>query len=660
MTGVAVSNEQQVVLTDERGHFSLPFIESQHHFVCVSRPEGHTGGQWYQRLPLDGEARFVLKRSKVRTGGLRIAHVTDLHLNVATPKDGPYGSDYLKQTLADVLKAADRANVLIATGDLTDQGDIASLAELRRILDAQPVPVLAHFGGHDGISERGQGEPALPYITNWQDAMGPTHYSLDAGGWHIVLFPDEMHFFRPLDATRAEWLEADLEMARRAGKPILLARHTPPDSATIEKLGQRGVRVILHGHWHSSKAMKHAGVLVLATAPQVFGGIDYTPRRVRVVALEGDRVESSTVALRTPRPARPAAGDGLSILWESQAGGNLYRGEPLSDVDAVYIPVPDEHCQGKAAVLCLDARTGARRWRTPTPNSVRGALAVAGETLYAVTQPGEVLAIDKTTGQQRWSRQLDGFPDRWIYNGPVVSAGIVLAGTGGGRIEGLRVADGAPVWSYPEGKRGSDSWSHYCTPAVREGRVVVMRHRKGVACLDAATGKELWHFECAYEFNLAAPCPAGRLALVPASKGSLYALEFETGKVVWERKTDGAGAITWAVDGDLLVLHTLSGPTECRRLSDGELLWRFQGGPDLLDVVPYRCNQASAIARPVFTAAGVLVFGLDGCASLLDRKTGVVRARLPLGEAVMAAAPGPTGSAIVALWDGRVVMLRAK
>ncbi len=663
LEAVAVSNGEQIVLTDSRGKFELQADPALHPFIFVTRPDGYIHGTWYCSTAGSGRAlRFVLAplpNSQQRTGRqtVYLAQITDLHL-VVKGSSGAEKVDELRRDLQAVIEAAPDVDLVVATGDLTNYGDLASLQALGDIFSHFDRPVALMFGGHDGNEERRDNPDDRPWTRNWQQTIGPLYYSLDLGGWHIVVCPDEDSYFGPEHAAiKQRWLTADMELARKAGKRILLARHTPPSNEAVEFLANQGVEVVLFGHWHSSKCYRYRSVTVLGTPPLVFGGIDFMPRGFRVIRLGPGKPQTQYIALQSSRhPVLRERGSGmLRIGWARATKTHLHRGEPLVSDHDVFIPVPDEEGRGRAGVLCLALEDGHRRWFAPTADSVRGSLDAAAGLLFAVTQTGEVVALDQATGRRVWSQKLDHFPDRWIYTGPAVAADVVIAGTGGGGLQAFDLTTGQQRWSWG-GDWKCDVWSQYATPLAIGDRVVVMLFRKGAYCLDAHTGETLWCFDCNYEYLLAPMLFTGSAVLVPAHPARLHALDPQTGGLLWTRQAAG-DVIAWNCAHNLLVANTQEGPTECRRVGSGRLRWRYEHNDDLLDMVPYRRAIRSAVAKPLVTSRGVLVAGADGIVKLLDARTGTARDTLDVGAPVVASAMGPDETVILTTWDGRIIRL---
>jgi len=552
-------------------------------------------------------------------------------------------------------------------------GDLGSLRAVHRVFQRSSIPeVLALPGWHDTNYDElvDKGEP--PWTRNWEQVMGPTYYSVDRGLWHLILYPDEDNRFGEEAATmKRRWLAADLKAA--AGKHILLAQHTAPDGEWLDYLADRGVEVVIFGHWHSSKCYRHGPILVLATPPLLFGGIDTTPRGFRLMALGSGEPETRFAPLCSVRRSKRKTRSGIALLWEAKAGTNLHRGEPLADQGQVLIPVPDEEYRGRAGVLSLCSDDGSRQWFAPTTGSVRGNLAANEACVFAVTQPGELIALDRVSGDTVWSHKLMDFPERWVYNGPAVSHGVVIAGTGTGGIQALDVATGterwrwrngkwtSDIWAHPKDERTNntwahDQWPHYHTPVAVGTSVVVglAWPPSGVVSLSIEDGQVLWAFDCEYGYALAGMLATEQALLVPSLPDQLHALDPATGDLLWTGHTGSGGVVAWNASDSLLVLNTEEGWTQARCLSDGEFVWRFRHGPDLLDMLPYQQAGCSAVARPVLIDSAVLVAGLDGWVCLLHLETGRTRAACNLGQAIVAATAGPDGAAILTTWEGRI------
>jgi quinohemoprotein ethanol dehydrogenase len=143
------------------------------------------------------------------------------------------------------------------------------------------------------------------------------------------------------------------------------------------------------------------------------------------------------------------------------------------------------------------------------------------------------------------------------------------------------------------------------TPLVIDGVMYASGNLGRVYALDAATGEELWTFTPEMDMQVArAACcdwanrglavaqgPEGKLVLVAALDGQLYALDAQTGAIAWQvdtivDKTRGY-TITGApeVAGNLVVIGNAGAEYDTRgyvtayAIDDGEQEWRFYTVP---------------------------------------------------------------------------------
>jgi outer membrane protein assembly factor BamB len=327
---------------------------------------------------------------------------------------------------------------------------------------------------------------------------------------------------------------------------------------------------------------------------------------------------------------------------------------------SVFIPLSDEEFRGRSGVLCLAADTGRRNWLSPTEHSIRGGLAMAGRLLVLVTQAGEVLALNRDTGKTVWSRKLKEFPHRWIHSTAVIVAGTVIAGNGEGGIEGLDLRTGEPLWHWTH-LEGQLDRPHFVRPTPLGNDVAIPVRGIGVSCLSALTGQPRWHFNARYDPMLPSPLLAGRRLLVPEGRDKIHAVDPEDGRRLWTRRTPGHEVVGWACNSEVLVLNTFHrsrpGTAQCRRVTNGNLLWNVEYRKDLADMLEYSCGGSQALAAPLLTGQMVYLAGLDGRLCMVDRKTGTCSGRLDLGEPIVSTASLNEHALLTVTYPGRITRI---
>ena len=299
MAGVAVSDGEAVVNTDERGEATLP--DGGRPFVWVSRPDGYDTDRWFARVDdpdaaHDGVIRFELARID-QPLPVTFAHVTDLHVSaLPEPASMPQpdsivgldesGNLALKPLttatqlvdVLDELAATDGAHgpprFFVATGDLTDHGTDEDYTLLAEALAASPLAVLTLPGNHDhhGLEEQPRPDATASVdrgisaetLAHYEAHLGPRWWSLTHAGLRLVALDWFSHLLGIDDDVQERWLAADLASAP-AGAPVLFLTHDQMSAAFYDRVAAAAphVRIVgsLSGHWHTSRVVRHDGQL---------------------------------------------------------------------------------------------------------------------------------------------------------------------------------------------------------------------------------------------------------------------------------------------------------------------------------------------------------------------------------------------------------------
>jgi hypothetical protein len=338
-------------------------------------------------------------------------------------------------------------------------------------------------------------------------------------------------------------------------------------------------------------------------------------------------------AARSPR--RPLGPGRLRRLswrraWErdvgAPAGAGLFpAGESLA-------------AAGAAAVLGLDPRSGAVRWRAPGASWA----GLEGGALLAASG-ARLSSLDPRTGRARWVRPLPT-PDRRpphalgrLRGGPLLlAAGPCLAAVdpargdlrwrleppGAGRIEAasfgaLAAAAADTGLLYGVDRAGQVAWrlglpGPPCGPPVAWGALCVTACSTAVGgallAVDPATGARAWEAPLAFAPSGPPLACAGLLAVPGTVAGDPVVAAVETrGAVAWTAAPSlGRGPPTLAAAGSLLVVR--GGDGSCAALSrDGASAWLQPRGP----VHPPPPDLPPLVSRGVVLVPGDPVVALD-------------------------------------------------
>lgn len=192
---------------------------------------------------------------------IKIIQITDPHL--VEPGETLLGLDPLARLdacLAHVSANHADADLVVVSGDLTDDGSPAAYAALRQLLSTLALPWRLMVGNHD---KRSALFAAFPEA---EGEGGFAHGSLDTGEGRLILLDtlEPQRVGGRLCEARLAWLERELEAAR--SRPVYLFMHHPPfpvhlpaldrirlmdAEALLDVLRRHGnVRHIFAGHVH--------------------------------------------------------------------------------------------------------------------------------------------------------------------------------------------------------------------------------------------------------------------------------------------------------------------------------------------------------------------------------------------------------------------------
>lgn len=166
---------------------------------------------------------------------------------------------------------------------------------------------------------------------------------------------------------------------------------------------------------------------------------------------------------------------------------------------------------------------------------------VIDNVIYAMDSQLQVSALRLTDGMVGWRKNLmpASESDGIFGGGLAYGKGVLLAGTGAGRLYGMNPRTGDVIW-----QQRLNAPLHG-GPAVDDGRVFAMTIDNKAVAFDLATGRKLWEHEgregLTTIIGSTAPAAAAGVAYVAYSSGEVFALAADTGRVLW---TDTVAGLT--------------------------------------------------------------------------------------------------------------------
>jgi 3',5'-cyclic AMP phosphodiesterase CpdA len=272
---------------------------------------------------------------------ITFVHITDLHVGAPGVPDPNLHSDTtanFRAIMADIKRMNPRPSFIIASGDLTNRGDVDSYEHLKSLLAEAglDVPVLFALGNHD--TRKGFYES---FFGRAENADQPYDHDTVIDGIHIITLDSSVpkKIGGAFESGQLDWLEARL--GDHADLPKLLVMHHAPaldednvdgewetlaiaDTIALrELLAGRNVIGIMSGHIHYDRVSNWHGIPVVV-------GIGQHNALDPVVLGEAIRaVESASMAIGTIRPS------GLTISFAPQAASRTeISSTPLNEFQA--------------------------------------------------------------------------------------------------------------------------------------------------------------------------------------------------------------------------------------------------------------------------------------------------------------------------------------
>ena len=170
-----------------------------------------------------------------------------------------------------------------------------------------------------------------------------------------------------------------------------------------------------------------------------------------------------------------------------------------------------------------------------------------GKLLIVSSCTGLIRALDKQIGQVRWSYDIRKDGDQTEFHGdPLITENLIIVGTDGkmGHVYAFERLTGAVRWKYRV------EWRGLASDIVRSGdRIYAVTLDDELVCLDLGSGAAMWTFRSSVPpkplYWNSSPLVAGSLVYFGGLDGIAYALDAQSGKLIW--KTDLGARVSTSV-----------------------------------------------------------------------------------------------------------------
>ncbi len=264
---------------------------------------------------------------------------------------------------------------------------------------------------------------------------------------------------------------------------------------------------------------------------------------------------------------------------------------------------------------------------------------VVGDLVYVGSCSGILFALDRHSGEPRWSQDVRPQGRSTSFHGdPVVIDSMFIIGTDGGTVDStfgqicaFDLASGRALWKH-------STTDGIVSDICRAGdRVLAITRADSLLCLDVASGRLVWSYRGdgpLYEVAYRSPAVAGGRVFFGGSDGTVHALDAGTGRVLWKRDLRDritTGILAW---GDALFLGAAGVQVYRLRQDTGVVEARLNGeGPTQGPPTPF--------------GDSLIILAGDRSLTCVDRSLASIRWRQKLTDELSSSRPY--------LWRGTVL-----
>ena len=484
-------------------------------------------------LSLGGQAQSVQ---------FRFAHLTDLHLS----PNNPNPTEDLLRSVAQI-NATEGIDFVLVTGDITEEGDRASMEKAKSCLDLLKVKYYVALGNHE---------------TKWSDSgctafgeiFGSERFEFEHKGFLFLGFnsgPLMRMAYGHVVPQDIRWMTERMEQAGK-DKPVMLVTHYPMKDGDVDNwyevtdaVRPYNIRLFIGGHYHANRNERYdgiPGILMRSNLRDKDGKQGYG-----IYEVTSDSIKVFTQ--RIGEPAKQWASFSLTEQYYDRQG----KAEKYPDFS-----VNQEYSKAK------------EQWMVQTGVGIYCSPAVEKDKVFVGDDLGCLTAYALKNGKKLWSFA----SGKRIVGTPAVSEGIVVFGSADRNIYGLNAADGSLRWKVKAAEPVLGAVT------IHEGIAYVGASDKTFRAIDIQTGKVVWSYNQVKGYIETKPLVVDDKVIFSAWDNTLYALEKATGKEVWKwtgglTRMHFSPAAVWPVasNGKVFIADPQRAMTAVN-LQNGETVWR--------------------------------------------------------------------------------------
>ena len=484
---------------------------------------------------------------RAQQGTFRFAQLTDIHLS----PNNPNPTEDLLRSIAQI-NATDSLDFVLVTGDLTEEGDRATMEKVKSCLDLLKVKYYVALGNHE---------------TKWSDSgctafgeiFGGERFDFEHKGFLFLGFnsgPLMRMAYGHVVPQDIRWMTERMSRYNtgnpRQNNPVILVTHYPMTEGDVDNwyevtdaVRPYNIRLFIGGHYHRNRDLRYDGIPGILMRSNLRDKDEKPGYGIYEITKDSILVYTQRIG----EPKKKWAAFSLTDSYYDRNG----KADKYPDFS-----VNKEYAQVKEQWL---VQTGAGIYCSP---------AVEKDKVFVGDDMGYLTAYALKNGKKLWSFQ----SGKRIVGTPAVSEGIVVFGSADCKIYGLNAQNGNLLWTVKA-----------AAPVL--GAVTI---DNGIAYIGASdhtfravnihTGDVKWNFTGVKGYIETKPLVTDNKVIFGAWDNTLYALDKTDGKELWKwtgglTRMHFSPAAVWPVasDGKVFITDPQRAMTAID-LKTGNTVWR--------------------------------------------------------------------------------------
>lgn len=476
---------------------------------------------------------------QAQIGTFRFAQLTDIHLN----QNNPNPTEDLLRSIAQI-NATDSLDFVLVTGDLTEEGDNATLRKVKQCLDLLRYPYYTVMGNHE---------------TKWSES-GCTMFSKIFGGERFSFYHKGIQFigfntgpfmrmaFGHVKPQDISWIQSTIKDKKQ---PVILVTHYPILEGDVDNwyevtdaVKPYNIRLFIGGHYHRNKQFTYDGIpgVLIRTnlrdkdALPGYGIYEVSPdsiivyqqrigekkQRLCAYSLTNQLFSHDKKADKYPDFSLNKTYPNVKRKWCVQTGTAIYS-SPVVEGNRVFVG------DDAGILTAYNLKTGKKLWAYQSGNRIVGTPAVENGIVVFGSADQYIYGIDAKNGSLKWRIQAEA-P---VLGAVTIQQGIAYIGSSDHIFRAIDIQNGKVVWTYNNVKGYVET-----KPLVTNNQVIFGAWDNTLYSLDKHNGHENWRWTgnlTRMHFSPAAVWPVAtqnRVFIVDPER-ALTAIDLTTGATIW-------------------------------------------------------------------------------------------------------------------------------